>query len=145
LTVVDFTFPRVIEEIGGAEIKYYKKEHATRAGDFLSIPNDVKSAATDGLKRCCYRLGYSRDLKYDPADLDITEDQMAELSYALTKVKEIKPETFDKIMGVVYKKINQANYENFIVKQIMPIVKKVDTGTYRELTEVYGEIAEEVK
>ncbi len=143
LTVVDNTIIRIMEDVGGAEIKYYADDHKTRAGDYLNIPNDVKAAATDGLKRCSYRLGYSRDLKYDPADLDITEEQYGEIQHALHKIKEIKPETFDKIMDIVYRKVNQANYNNFMKKQILPIIEKIDPITYDTLSHVYGKPKEE--
>ncbi len=145
LTVIDITVIRIIEDVGGAEVKYYADDHKTRAGDYLNVPNDVKAAVTDGLKRCSYRLGYSRDLKYDPADLDITEEQYGEIQSALSKVKEVKPETFNKIMDIVYKKVNRANYNNFMKKQILPIIENIDPITYDTLSHVYGKPKEEKK
>lgn len=47
----------VKEQFGSAEIKRYKPEHATKAGQIVDIGNDLKAAASDALKKCASLFG----------------------------------------------------------------------------------------
>jgi len=60
----------VKEQFGGSEIKRYAKdvtnnktgEVTYRKGDVIDLANDLKSAATDGLKKDCLELGMFNDI-----------------------------------------------------------------------------------
>ena len=135
LTVYDNGIKRTITQHGGAEVKYYGENNA-RAGDLLDIANDVKAAETDGFKRCCYKLGFIRDVKYDPADLDISEQQHGTLIHLIENFKE---ETKEKIMEFAYKKLTRANFDKFIQGRIVELLqKKGDVERLGEIEEMYG-------
>ena len=139
LLIMDNGMPRYIDDIGGAEIKYYGGDHPTRAGDYLDLANDVKAAVTDGFKRCAYRLGYIRELKYEAADLNITEEQWTTILDAIDKLKEINIKKYEKIKEVVYQKVNRANFNAFMRDKILDaITRKIDPDKYEIYIQTFG-------
>lgn len=138
LYVNDEGVPRKISDVGGSEVKFYGKKNE-REGDILDLPNDVKAATSDGLKRCCYRLGMARDLKTDPSDLTITEEQQGVLK-DLLEFAQLK--TIDTINKIVDKNINQANFETFVKEKIVPIIKNKWPDKYNKLPSKYKTIGE---
>ena len=143
LTIFDHGAVRTITRTGGAEIKYRTEtdgegnKHPTT--EPLSIVNDKKASETDGLKRCCYLLGFARDLRVDPADVDITEEQFGLVVKAL---ENAKPEFQEKIANTMRESINSSNYEKFVTNKIMPILKKKDAKNYKMLADIYGDLIE---
>lgn len=125
---------RYIEDVGGCEIKYYKPDHPTRGGDYLDLPNDIKGAVTDGLKRCCYRLGFGRDFKYEPSDLDITEEQFGYLNYILESFNSDGFQQYvDKVKEIAETKLNQATFDKWIEVNLLPKLKEVDIEKYNKI------------
>ena len=142
LRVIDHGVLRTISDVGGSEIKYLTTRDPEggkhKTDQFLSISNDVKAAITDGLKRCCYRLGYARDLKVDPADTELSEEQVGLILNALNGINQ---ETYDKIKEIMENSVNLGNYPAFVTKRVMPLLKKQGlTEGYNMLSEVFGEI-----
>ena len=139
LIIIDNGIRRNIDDSGGAEVKYLTEKdpnggkHKTDIP--LSIANDVKAGITDGLKRCCYRLGYARDLRVDPADMDISEEEYGIIMNAIEKFPE---DVKTNIKDIVYKQINKGNFKRFMVKSILPQVKKIDPDKYAILAQSYG-------
>jgi hypothetical protein len=129
LIIHDHGAQRIIDDIGGAEVKYYSK--GDKSGDYLDFPNDVKASITDGFKRCCYRLGMARDIKYDAADMNISEDQHQLLMWALEHASDKFKE---KIQKMVDEEVNQANFNNFLKKSILPVLEQKDKAKFEELT-----------
>ncbi len=122
LTVFDNGLKRVMTQNGGQEVKYYSSENP-RSGDLLDFANDVKAAETDAFKRCCYKLGFIRDIKYDPADLDISEEQWGLL---LNVIENGKEEWKEGIKDYAYQKLNRANFDDFMKNTILPVLEKHD-------------------
>lgn len=141
LSVIDNGLPRIITRTGGAEIKYLTEKdpegNKHKTPNPLSIVNDKKSAETDGFKRCCYVLGYARDLRVDPADVEITEEQfglvMKSLENATDKFR-------DKISEMLRSSVNSANYDKFVTNKIMPVLKAKDPENYNMLAKIYGDL-----
>jgi len=137
LAVNDEGTIRLISDVGGAQIKYYGEGHKN-AGDYLDLPNDVKAAITDGFKRCCYRLGFARDLKYDPADLDISELQFQMYQAA---VENLKPDFKEKYDQFVYANVTRANFDAFMKETILKLLEKApekNAENIKSIKDYYG-------
>jgi hypothetical protein len=130
--VIDHNIHRIIDDIGGQEIKYYGNDHETRAGEYLDISNDVKAAVTDGIKRCATRLGIAIDMKIDPSDMSITEEQMGFLKYC---IQDAKPENQAKVLKMS-ETINAKTFRRFMSDKILPIVQKNFPERYKEIKHI---------
>jgi hypothetical protein len=77
LTVILPTGEQIVkEQFGSSEIKY------TTAGDLLDFGNDLKSAATDAMKKCASWIGVFLDVYSDeelPSDRKITKGELTKL------------------------------------------------------------------
>lgn len=141
LIVSKYGIPRIIDDVGSAEVKYLSergpdgKKHPTNQP--LNVGSDVKAAITDGLKRCCYRLGYARDLRVDPADLDVTEEQFG---LVMDSIENVSQHFKNMVESFLRNQGNQKNFESFVKTKIMPALKKHDNEGYEKLAEVFGPI-----
>jgi hypothetical protein len=52
----------VKENFGGSEVKFYKKDHATKPGQPIDVANDIKAATMDGIKKCASWFGICADV-----------------------------------------------------------------------------------
>ena len=143
LSVIDNGLPRIITRTGGAEIKYLTEKDPQggkhKTTNPLSIVNDKKAAETDGFKRCCYVLGYARDLRVDPADVDVTEEQFG---LVMKSIENASDKFKHQISELLKTSVNATNYDKFVINKIMPVLKSKDPENYNMLAKIYGDLIE---
>lgn len=87
LRVMEEGVLRIIDDMGGAEIKVYTGSSGERRP--LSLGNDVKAARTDALKRCASNLGIAADV-YDPEDDEEPSEEQLNTIHGLLKSNAFK-------------------------------------------------------
>lgn len=108
-------------QFGNKDIMYRKLQQGETERVPLSIGNDLKSAATDALKKCAAEIGLAADI-YNKEDfrevkVDTTKDyesKYAELLSLFEELKDIIPANeFDNVRNVVEGKI-KTSYDKII-------------------------------
>lgn len=109
------------EQFGRAAIKYKRSRNGEPSDQPLDIGNDMKAAATDGLKKCASELGIARDIYaanefieveiIDKADVEDMPEQQTQAAtpqkvddaykkYVNDLLLEIYPKTYDRMQFV---------------------------------------------
>jgi hypothetical protein len=65
----------VKQQFGGADVKKWTKDTKTaKKGDLMDLADDLKAAATDGMKKCFSLFGFARDV-YGPREKEELESE----------------------------------------------------------------------
>tara|TARA_R110000868_G_scaffold1759_1_gene14083 strand:+ start:1225 stop:1884 length:660 start_codon:yes stop_codon:yes gene_type:complete len=119
------------EQFGNKDVIYRKQSDAEKAKGLAKVPlsrgNDLKSAATDCLKKCASELGIAADLyaKLEFRETTITPE--VEIQSYLAKIEELHMEKFDSISDSLSKDINR-------------VVKNKETSSYIKIIKALEEL-----
>ncbi len=96
-------------QFGGADVKRLKSTN-----EIIDIADDLKSAATDGLKKCFSLVGFASDIYGKREELEQTGPKKSQLE-ALYKVGETKGLTEDQVDEICTNKYGKAPEELEVV------------------------------
>lgn len=131
LTVTSNNITIYKEQFGNKDVIYRKQSDAEKAKGLAKVPlsrgNDLKSAATDCLKKCASELGIAADLyaKLEFRETTITPE--VEIQSYLARIGELHMEKFDSISDSLSKDINR-------------VVKNKETSSYIKIIKALEEL-----
>jgi hypothetical protein len=118
------------DQFGSSELKKFSE--GKNAGKYMDLGDDCKSAATDGMKKCCSLLGICRDV-YEPREI---VDELAGLDEVDVKIRPVtlrlekygmnwtKEQTIEWIEKALGKSLDKV-YESDIVTTLPKLMKEI--------------------